>query len=57
MPCRTGELLPKLPQDYLAPEQLAALPARLLAEQATDPDASVGKENDPSFDIWVLLQL
>lgn len=57
MPCRTGELLPKPPRDYLAPELLAALPARLLAEQATDPDASAGKENDPSFDIWVLLQL
>lgn len=57
VPCRTGELLPKSPHDYLAPEPLAALPAKLLAEQATDPDASAGKENDPSFDIWVLLQL
>jgi len=55
--CRTGELLPKLPCDYVAPELLATLPARLLAEQATDPDASAGKENDPSFDIWGLLQL
>lgn len=57
MPCRTGELLPEPPHAYLALELFAALPARLLAEQATDPDASAGKENDPSFTIWVLLQL
>lgn len=57
VPCRTGELLPKPLHDCLAPELLTALPARLLAEQATEPDALAGRENDPSSHIWGLLQL